>query len=159
MPRDYYHNIVLFDYNSPITQSHFVDPTNHVIKGFYCITAPGIYWYTCTKTDQISLLLESTDTPRLARYLCSWNLLIHRDWPGISAPGIYWYTKTGQVSLLLESTDTPRLARYLCSWNLLIHRGWPGISVPRIYWYTETGQVSLLMESTDTPRLARYLCS
>ena len=34
----YHNNIVLFYHDSPITQSHFMDPTDRVIKGFYCIS-------------------------------------------------------------------------------------------------------------------------
>ena len=33
----YHNNIVLFHHDSPITRSHFVDPTDRAIKGFYCI--------------------------------------------------------------------------------------------------------------------------
>ena len=33
----YYNNIVLFYHDSPITRSHFMDPTDRAIKGFYCI--------------------------------------------------------------------------------------------------------------------------
>ena len=37
LPWGHYHNnIVLFYHNSPITRSHFMDPTDHGIKGFYC---------------------------------------------------------------------------------------------------------------------------
>ena len=32
----YHNNIVLFYHNSPITRSHFMDPTDRAIKGFYC---------------------------------------------------------------------------------------------------------------------------
>ena len=32
----YHNNIVLFYHDSPITRSHFMDPTNRAIKGFYC---------------------------------------------------------------------------------------------------------------------------
>ena len=39
MPTDHYlNNIVLFYHDSPITRSHFMDPTDRAIKGFYCIT-------------------------------------------------------------------------------------------------------------------------
>ena len=34
----YHNNIVLFYHNSPVTRSHFMDPTDRAIKGFYCIT-------------------------------------------------------------------------------------------------------------------------
>ena len=38
LPWGHYHNsIVLFYHDSPITRSHFMDPTDCVIKGFYCI--------------------------------------------------------------------------------------------------------------------------
>ena len=38
LPWGHYHNnIVLFYHHSPITRSHFMDPTDHAIKGFYCI--------------------------------------------------------------------------------------------------------------------------
>ena len=30
------HDIVLFYHDSPIAQSHFMDPTDRAIKGFYC---------------------------------------------------------------------------------------------------------------------------
>ena len=33
----YHNNIVLFYHDSPITRSHFMDPTDRAIKGFYCI--------------------------------------------------------------------------------------------------------------------------
>ena len=33
----YQNNIMLFDYDSPITLSHSVDTTNRVTKGFYCM--------------------------------------------------------------------------------------------------------------------------
>ena len=33
----YHNNIVLFYHDSPITRSHFMDPTDHAIKWFYCI--------------------------------------------------------------------------------------------------------------------------
>ena len=37
LPWSHYHNnIVLFYHDSPITRSHFMDPTDHAIKGFYC---------------------------------------------------------------------------------------------------------------------------
>ena len=37
LPWGHYHNnIVLFYHDSPITRSHFMDPTDHAIKGFYC---------------------------------------------------------------------------------------------------------------------------
>ena len=37
LPWDLYHNnIVLFNHDSPITRSHFMDPTDRAIKGFYC---------------------------------------------------------------------------------------------------------------------------
>ena len=32
----YHNNIVLFYHDSPITRSHFMDPTDRAIKGFYC---------------------------------------------------------------------------------------------------------------------------
>ena len=32
----YHNNFVLFYHDSPITRSHFMDPTNRAIKGFYC---------------------------------------------------------------------------------------------------------------------------
>ena len=39
VPWDQYHNnIVLFVDDSRVTQSHLVDPTDCVIKGFYCIS-------------------------------------------------------------------------------------------------------------------------
>ena len=42
LPWGHYHNnIVLFYHDSPITRSHFMDPTDHAIKGFYCI----YYWH------------------------------------------------------------------------------------------------------------------
>ena len=34
----YHNNIVLFYQDSPITRSHFMDPTDRAIKGFYCIS-------------------------------------------------------------------------------------------------------------------------
>ena len=34
----YYNNIVLFYHDSPITRSHFMDPTDRAIKGSYCIS-------------------------------------------------------------------------------------------------------------------------
>ena len=38
LPWGHYHNnIVLFYHDSPITRSHFMDPTDRAIKGFYCI--------------------------------------------------------------------------------------------------------------------------
>ena len=38
LPWDHYlNNIVLFYHDSPITRSHFMDPTDRAIKGFYCI--------------------------------------------------------------------------------------------------------------------------
>ena len=37
LPWDHYlHNIVLFYHDSPITRSHFMDPTDRAMKGFYC---------------------------------------------------------------------------------------------------------------------------
>ena len=37
VPWDHYHNnIVLFYHDSPLTRSHFMDPTDRAIKGFYC---------------------------------------------------------------------------------------------------------------------------
>ena len=37
LPWGHYHNnIVLFYHHSPITRSHFMDPTDRAIKGFYC---------------------------------------------------------------------------------------------------------------------------
>ena len=33
----YHNNIVLFYHDSPITRSHFMDPTDRAIKGFYCM--------------------------------------------------------------------------------------------------------------------------
>ena len=39
LPWGHYHNnIVLFYHDSPITRSHFMDPTDRAIKGFYCNT-------------------------------------------------------------------------------------------------------------------------
>ena len=41
LPWGHYHNnIVLFYHDSPITRSHFMDPTDRAIKGFYCINLP-----------------------------------------------------------------------------------------------------------------------
>ena len=38
LPWDHYlNNIVLFYHDSPITRSHFMDPTDRAIKGFYCM--------------------------------------------------------------------------------------------------------------------------
>ena len=38
LPWGHYHNnIVLFYHDSPITRSHFMDPTDRAIQGFYCI--------------------------------------------------------------------------------------------------------------------------
>ena len=38
LPSGHYHNnIVLFYHDSPLTRSHFMDPTDRAIKGFYCI--------------------------------------------------------------------------------------------------------------------------
>ena len=34
---NYHNNIVLFYHDSPITRSHFMDPTDRAIKGFYCM--------------------------------------------------------------------------------------------------------------------------
>ena len=34
----YHNNIVLFYHDSRITRSHFMDPTDRAIKGFYCTT-------------------------------------------------------------------------------------------------------------------------
>ena len=37
LPWDHYlNNIVLFFHDSPITRSHFMDPTDRAIRGFYC---------------------------------------------------------------------------------------------------------------------------
>ena len=38
---NYHNNIVLFYHDSPITRSHFMDPTDRAIKGFYCISRCG----------------------------------------------------------------------------------------------------------------------
>ena len=35
LPWGHYHNIVLFYHDSPITPSHFMDPTDRAIKSFY----------------------------------------------------------------------------------------------------------------------------
>ena len=41
LPWDHYHNnIVLFYHDSPITRSHFMDPSDRAIKGFYCTCVP-----------------------------------------------------------------------------------------------------------------------
>ena len=34
----YHNNIMLFYHDSPITRSHFMDPTDCAIKGFYCMS-------------------------------------------------------------------------------------------------------------------------
>ena len=44
----YHNNIVLFYHDSPITRSHFMDPTDRAIKGFYCITLS-----VCPSVDRI----------------------------------------------------------------------------------------------------------
>ena len=48
----YHNNIVLFYHDSPITRSHFMDPTDRAIKGFYCtlkkITCPNLL-FSCMK--------------------------------------------------------------------------------------------------------------
>ena len=39
LPWGHYHNnILLFYHDSPITRSHFMDPTDRAIKGFYCMS-------------------------------------------------------------------------------------------------------------------------
>ena len=43
LPWDHYlNNIVLSYHDSPITRSHFMDPTDRAIEGFYCI------WLNCS---------------------------------------------------------------------------------------------------------------
>ena len=49
LPWDQYHynNIMLFDHDSPITRSHFVYPTDCVIRGFYYSNLPICPIWAC----------------------------------------------------------------------------------------------------------------
>ena len=47
----YHNNIVLFYQDSPITRSHFMDPTDRAIKGFYCSSV----LVNCTKLSLLAL--------------------------------------------------------------------------------------------------------
>ena len=46
--RHYHNNIVLFYHNSPITRSHFMDPTDRAIKGFYCTSRRSLIQHVAT---------------------------------------------------------------------------------------------------------------
>ena len=44
----YHNNIMLFNQDSPITRSHFMDPTDRAIKGFYCMYFLQHQWFLST---------------------------------------------------------------------------------------------------------------
>ena len=44
----YHNNIVLFYHDSPITRSHFMDPTDRAIKGFYCTAVSVLHIFQTT---------------------------------------------------------------------------------------------------------------
>ena len=67
LPWGHYHNnIVLFYHDSPITRSHFMDPTDRAIKGFYCTfhilletIFPYLSWVTALASDYPSASEEA----------------------------------------------------------------------------------------------------
>ena len=66
LPWDHYlNNIVLFYHDSPITRSHFMDPTDCAIKGFYCtfgILNVAAKWFDMLKID-LTFCLQMVLTP------------------------------------------------------------------------------------------------
>ena len=52
-----HNNIVLFYHDSPITRSHFMDPTDRAIKGFYCICTCIFYHFStwCRYLESFSM--------------------------------------------------------------------------------------------------------
>ena len=53
---NYHNNIVLFYHDSPITRSHFMDPTDRAIKGFYC-KCFNMDWLVKSSASLLLLLL------------------------------------------------------------------------------------------------------
>ena len=70
----YHNNIVLFNHDSLITRSHFMDPTDRAIKGFYCIYI-YIYIYQTFYTSNPQLSF------RWAARIAKWWSIHHKRWP------------------------------------------------------------------------------
>ena len=88
----YHNNIVLFYHDSPITRSHFMDPTDRAIKGFYCIsianalyilqycTKPLMSWYciqyTITKLEHVPDFINLRWTTCISLSWLSYGLFV-----------------------------------------------------------------------------------
>ena len=73
LPWDHYlNNIVLFFHDSPITRSHFMDPTDRAIRGFYCI---------CNKLRTNSLFPKYTIHRRSWSTLVCWLTMLSMPFP------------------------------------------------------------------------------
>ena len=60
LPWGHYHNnIVLFYHDSPITRSHFMDPTDRAIKGFYCINFATVFYIKLPTSTAALLVVNS----------------------------------------------------------------------------------------------------
>ena len=69
----YHINIVLFYHDSPITRSHFMDPTDRVIWGFYCI------WELITVIQSSAIIMLSNIMP--------YHIYIHYHYIELQQPG------------------------------------------------------------------------
>ena len=72
LPWGHYHNnIVLFYHDSPITRSHFMDPTDRAIKGFYCTCCKAL-WLNCNciSFNRSKNMTPSPPIPRSAAPFC-----------------------------------------------------------------------------------------
>ena len=78
LPWDHFlNNILLFYHDSPITRSHFMDPTDRAIKGFYCISKT-MWWIIITNFLSFDWLipLEYGDSNTIYYRLLSKTLML-----------------------------------------------------------------------------------
>ena len=78
LPWGHYHNnIVLFYHDSPITRSHFMDPTDRAIKGFYCTDIDSIV-LDCRNSVAYSLeIVQTCAKPSILNSLAPGRWKIH----------------------------------------------------------------------------------
>ena len=80
----YHNNIVLFYHDSPITRSHFMDPTERAIKGFYCMSL-YVFQYSYRKISE-AFQANATRLSRWSGNIDSGNGFVLSDKKSLPAP-------------------------------------------------------------------------
>ena len=78
LPWGHYHNnIVLFYHDSPITRSHFMDPTDRAIKGFCCtcICVMSVWKNDTNCSDNFMFLLKKLACKELTSHFLSTTMM------------------------------------------------------------------------------------